>query len=201
MIRIDFKPKDNFLRNRLKAVQEGMRQAIDNDIYYFSNANEEKLFRNYDVYKDYIFDLYCEDDEDVNDGELDQENLEKLIEILSYFDEILIREISIIVDKFIDDQVINIIIEIFLISSEVEIISMCLKVFCNFSYMINDISQFYIPEVAHKIIESINYTNPKISKYAGQALGNLLLDKEFYSEIISDKYNLYDEYRHLKEET
>ena len=78
---------------------------------------------------------------------------------------------------------------------------MCLKVFCNFSYMINDISQFYIPEVAHKIIESINYTNPKISKYAGQALGNLLLDKEFYSEIISDKYNLYDEYRHLKEET
>lgn len=196
MVEIDFKPTNDCVNNRPELIQEAMRQAEEYEVFTFKDFDEERLFNNYPNAKDSLFSY------DTNEEYCDEEQ-KRYIFILSSFNQILFQNIQFLVNLFVNDRIICKVIDIYNGSIDEDIISMCLIIFCNFSYL-NDINEFYayMPNLATKMIGSINSTSPKISKFTRMALGNLLLDKDFYNKIEGDDLiMLYKEFVQLEEES
>lgn len=197
---IDFKSLDDCVSDRAILIQEAMRQAKDEKIYEFKSEDEKIMFDNYPTFRDQL-KIYKINEE--ADGEDSSENIDILISILSFFNQMIYGNIKILFNFFCKDKLICKIIEIYLNLAEPDVLSLCLKIFCNFSYLTN-VSEFcaYMPDLINKMIGSINSPS-YISKDAGMALGNLILDNEFYTKMKEDEKcdEFYEEFKQLENET
>ncbi|OHT08019.1 hypothetical protein TRFO_23644 [Tritrichomonas foetus] len=194
-------PKTEILSiDRKEVLLDEFRKDISLEEYYEDCSQKEQIIiDNYFTYRDFLFSgLMPGMDENGDVIELDQNTIDQITHALYVINQVFYDNIELLIEKYFEDDVINVILDIYLASQYESVNTQCLANICDYLTFNGDSKIFCSDFFIDKLTGSLFSPVESLMNLSRATLCNLLQYEDFFARKEPEFW--FNEYKEIDED-